>query len=239
MREVKYAEVMEDAAEAAEFARYRAEIYKLASSVFMYDATEEGLAAQVEAAREATDDSCIRTCEAELFEHLLRYADVDPAELRVRVATEYAELFVGPRKPLAPYYESIYLGMNPRLFADVTMRVREAYREQGFQVDKFAHVPDDHIAYELAFMGELCKREASALEEGKRSQAAAIQAAECNFLAVHLGVWAGFFADRVSAAPIAGYYAAWARFVERFAADDQVFLKSCATSTVSPGQAIE
>ena len=238
MREEKYSEVMGDIAGAAEFARYRAEIYRLASSVFMYDVTEEGLTAQIEAAATADDSSCVRPCEATLFEHLRSYVGCDVAKLRTQVASEYAELFVGPRKPLAPYYESIYLGMSPRLFADVTMRVRDSYRDQGFEVDKISHVPDDHIAYELAFMSEMCAREADALDGGNRMQAAECQAVQCNFLAVHLGAWAGFFADRVEAADAANYYAAWARFVERFVEDDKAFLASCADDPVSAGQTI-
>lgn len=238
MREEKYSEIMGDPAEAAEFARYRAEIYRLASSVFMYDVTEEGLATQIDVALAVDEDSCVRLCEVALFDHLRTYADYDVTKLRTQVASEYAELFVGPRKPLAPYYESIYLGISPRLFADVTMRVRDSYREQGFEVDKISHVPDDHIAYELAFMSEMCAREADALDGGDWVRAVECQVAQCNFLAIHLGAWAGFFADRVEAAEIADYYAAWARFVERFVEDDKAFLASCADNPVSAGQTI-
>ncbi len=235
MLDMTYSAIMADAAQAEGFARYRADIYRLASSVFMYDVTEQGLQAQIDAACNADESSCVRACEAELFAHLRRYDGCNLPELRTRIATEYAELFVGPRKPLAPYYESIYLGANPRLFADVTMRVREVYRENGFEVDKLAHVPDDHIAYELAFMAELCEREAREHAAHNREAAIAYQVAQCNFLAVHLGTWAGFFADRVCAAPIADYYAAWSRFVERFVADDQEFLASCADDPVTAG----
>lgn len=235
MLDMAYSEIMADAVQAEGFARYRADIYRLASSVFMYDVTEQGLQAQIETARNVDEGSCVRACEAELFAHLRGYDGCDLSELRTKVATEYAELFVGPRKPLAPYYESIYLGANPRLFADVTMRVREAYREQGFAVDRISHVPDDHIAYELAFMGELCEREAEAHAAKDRSSAIECQVVQCNFLAIHLGVWAGLFADRVNAAPVADYYAAWSRFVERFVADDQAFLASCAVDPVSAG----
>lgn len=235
MIDVTYSEIMNDAGAARDYARYRAEIYTLASSVFTYDVTEEGLAHQVEAARTADGESCVRACEARLFEHLRGYAGADLKELRRTIATEYAELFVGPRKPLAPYYESIYLGANPRLFADVTMRVREAYRDQGFEVDRYAQVPDDHIGYELAFMGEMCMREAAAHEAGDRRAAIDCQVVQCNFLSLHLGVWAGFFADRVQAAWCADYYAAWARFVEEFVADDREFLASCADDPVSAG----
>ena len=236
MLDVKYADIKGDAQAAADFARYRAGIYQLASSVFTFDATEEGLSRQIEAACSADEESCVRECEAVLFSYLRGLADADLGALRKKVASEYAELFVGPRAPLAPYYESIYLGANPRLFADVTMRVRAAYKEQGFEVDRRNHVPDDHIGYELAFMGEMCLREAVAHESGDAEAATASQIAQSNFLSIHLGVWAGFFANRVAAAWCAEYYEAWARFVEAFVNDDLEFLRGCAEAPVTAGE---
>lgn len=237
MAAVSYHEIMADREAAADFARYRSEIYRLASAVFTEDITAQMLLSQAQAAAEAREDSFVRDCERDLFGYLKGLPVADIEALRSKVATEYAELFVGPRSPLAPYYESIYLGANPRLFADVTMRVREAYREQGFQVEKRNKVPDDHIGYELAFMAELCDREARAHLAGEGEEALASQIAQSNFLSLHLGVWVGFFADRVCAAWCADYYAAWARFVEAFVADDIEFLRSCACDPVSGGGA--
>lgn len=235
MEELTYEKVIADRNTAADFAEYRARIYRLASSVFTDDVTEEALARQIAAACEADESQCVRACEAVLFSYLRGFEGADLSSLRTNIATEYAELFVGPRPPLAPYFESIYLGANPRLFADVTMRVRAAYKEQGFEVDKRNHVPDDHIGYELAFMAALCSREAEAHESGDAEAALASQVAQSNFLAIHLGVWVGFFANRVAAAWCADYYGAWSRFVEAFVADDMAFLKSCATMPVSAG----
>ena len=234
-----YAELMADPAAAADFARYRAGIYRLASSVFMFDATEEGLAAQIAAAVGADEDSYVRPCERVLYSYLRELEGCDLAALRTKVATEYAELFVGPRPPLAPYYESVYLGANPRLFADVTMRVRAEYKAQGFQVDKRNHVPDDHIGYELAFMAQLCEREADAHEAGDAEKVAATQVAQDNFLAIHLGVWVGFLADRIASAWCADYYEVWARFIAAFVADDQAFFASCADMPVTGGTTSE
>ena len=236
MEKLTYQEVMADPQAAADFARYRASIYRLASSVFADNVTEESLARLIAVAREATEDTCVRACEAVLFSNIRAYDGADLPALRTKVATEYAELFVGPRPPLAPCYESMYLGANPRLFADVTMRVRAAYKEQGFEVGKRNHVPDDHIGYELAFMGAMCDREADAHEAGDAAAATSCQVAESNFLSVHLGVWAGLFASRVSAAWCADYYNAWARFVEAFVEDDMAFLRGCADNPVSAGE---
>lgn len=239
MEELTYEKVMANSEAAADFAEYRARIYRLASSVFMDDITEEALAGQIAAACGADGHGSVRPCEEVLFSYLRGFEGADIPTLRTSVATEYAELFVGPRAPLAPYYESIYLGANPRLFADVTMRVRAAYKEQGFEVDKRNHVPDDHLGYELAFMGALCAREAAAHVAGDADAVRASQVAQSNFLAIHLGVWAGFFASRVAAAWCADYYGAWSRFVEAFVADDMAFLKGCAMVPVSGGSKVE
>ena len=234
-----YADLMADPAAAADFARYRAGIYRLVSSVFMFDATEEGLAAQIVAAVNADENSYVRPCEKVLYSYLRGFEGCNLAALRTKVATEYAELFVGPRPPLAPYYESVYLGANPRLFADVTMRVRAEYKAQGFEVDKRNKVPDDHIGYELAFMAQLCEREADAHEAGDTDKVTEVQVAQDNFLAIHLGVWIGFLADRIASAWCADYYEVWARFAEAFVADDQAFFASCADMPVTGGAASE
>lgn len=235
MESLTYENIMADEQAAADFARYRAQMYRLASSVFMFDATEESLADLIATACEAGEDDAVRPSEKVLLSYLQAFKDVDLTALRTRVATEYAELFVGPRSPLAPYYESIYLGATPRLFADVTMRVRAAYKEQGFEVDKRNKVPDDHMGYELAFMAALCDREAAAHDAGNADDVVESQVAQSNFLAIHLGVWAEFFANRVATAWCADYYLAWARFVAAFVEEDRRFLESCADTPVSAG----
>lgn len=211
--------------EQVDYARYRSAIYMTVASVFAGAPSVEQLQRAIEAARQADAGSCVRACEAELFEWVAGQAGGDLSELRTKIASEYAELFVGPRPPLAPLYESLYLGFPNRLFTEQTMSVRRFYARYGREVIAENRVPDDHLAYELEFMGYLCAGEADCLEAGDCEGARGYRAAQGEFLLLHLGSWCRPFAERADSAWCGEWYAAWARFVCAFVAEDEAFLK--------------
>ena len=129
-------------------------------------------------AQDSSPEDAVLDCEAALLSHLAGYAGADFDDLRTKVATEYAELFVGPRHPLAGCYGSLYIGFPNRMFTESTRKVRKFYRAFGRMSDSPNRVPDDHIAYELEFMSYLCEQEASALERGADNEAVGMRAAQ-------------------------------------------------------------
>lgn len=95
-----------------------------------------------------------------------------------RFEYEFNRLFVGPgRVPAAPF-ETVYRSPERTLMREVTMAVRAAYRERGMETDAKNVQPDDHAAYECAFVAFLLERD----EEG---DAEALDA----FCADHLQRW--------------------------------------------------
>lgn len=235
-----YAEACADTSdERADFARYRAGIYRMASSVFVTEPTETFLSQLFEAAQLSLDAGHPRACEGVLFQQLRNYAEHSVSEMRECIAGEYAELFIGPRPPLAPLYESLYQGFPNRLFADVTRQVGRFYERCGLAVSRRNRVPDDHIGYELEFMATLCEREVSAVESGSKSETEALQKLQLEFIVMHLGAWVSPFARRIEAAECAGYFELWAQFVEAFVYEDDHFLSgslkeaSCVSKLVS------
>ncbi len=210
--------------EAPSFARYRGGLYELASAVFS-DAPSAGELEQlVDAAHETAGAPCARASERALLDGLASYADADFERVRVRVASEYAELFVGPRPPLAPYYESVYLGYPSRLFTEQTEQVREFYARHGFAIEGGRKVPEDSLYFELSFMKELCAREADAVARGDSESAQGCLATQRRFLVEHVGAWSGLFAQRVEKAAVSGFYQLWAGFVHAFVREDIEFL---------------
>ena len=165
-----------------------------------------------------------RPAKASFYAYLRKYEGCNLEELRVQVASEYAELFVGPRPPLAPLYESVYLGSPSRLFTEQTMSVRRFYERCGLAVVKDGKIPDDHIAYELELMATLVSREADAIEAGRTAAVLELQRLQREFLVVHLGGWLGPFASRIAKAPCAGFYDALARFARDFVSEDDATL---------------
>lgn len=208
----------------ADYARYRADIYRTVSAAFALEPDEEHLRALLDLASSALPDSCVRRCEWVFLNRIAKMDARDLARVRTDIASEYAELFVGPRPPLAPLYESLYVGFPSRLCTGQTDLVRKFYARFGYRVVKEHRVPEDHMAYEVEFLGRLCSEEASALAQGDISRAFEYERAQCEFVTCHLNLWTKDFATRVADAGMSGYYLAWADFLRDFALEDNAFL---------------
>ena len=205
-------------------ARYRCGLYEIASAMFADAPSADALKQIADVASSAAGTVCERASERKLLGGLASYAGSDFDELRVRVASEYAELFVGPRPPLAPYYESVYLGYPNRLFTEQTEQVRKFYAQHGFETENGRKVPDDGLYFELSFMKELCSCEADAVERADCGAVEKLQAAQRDFLVEHLGAWSGLFAQRIGQAAVSAFYLLWAEFVHAFVQEDIEFL---------------
>jgi TorA maturation chaperone TorD len=144
--------------------------------------------------------------------------------LRCAVASEYADLFVGPRPPQAPMYESVYLGTPKRLFTEQTMLVRHFYARCGLAVVKSDKVPDDYLPYELELISSLALREADAAGRGDVRGADEARELQLEFLRAHLGRWMEPFSCRVIQAESSDFYAALVAFARDFIADDETYL---------------
>ena len=213
-----------------EDALYRAAMYRNLSALFADAPSVEELDALITMAQDAMIDSDeLSENEQCFYAYLAALGNRDLEDLRRSVASEYAELFIGPRPPLAPYYESIYLGYPNRLFTDQTMAVQQFYEECGFRVVKSGRVPGDTMAYELEFMGLLADREATGLKEAasagiSRSDAGDVENVrkqQKEFLDTHIGAWAGLLADRIAEAPRADFYGQLSRFTAGFVEEDR------------------
>lgn len=81
-----------------------------------------------------------------------------PAEDIEGFEFEFNRLFVGPEELLAAPYETVYLSNERVLMRQATLSVRRAYEQAGMQVNAKNVEPDDHAAYECAFMAWLAGR---------------------------------------------------------------------------------
>ena len=147
------------------------------------------------------------------------FASSDGAALLDRLAIDYTQLFHGPAERISPY-ECIQLGESEDLMGAAAEEVRRFMAESGFKVTPESGELPDHISVELAFMAELARREASALEADDRSTAEFVAALECRFLAAHLGRWAERFARKVWDRAATPFYAAMAELLSGHIADE-------------------
>jgi TorA maturation chaperone TorD len=156
-------------------------------------------------------------------------AGIDPGEaftggvseaLLDRLAIDYTQLFNDPVERIAPY-ECIQRGDGDDLMGAAADEVRRFMAEVGFVVPPESGEMPDHISVELAFMGELARREADALEAGDQKTADFAASVQRRFLAAHLGRWAERFARKVWKRATTPFYAAMAELLAGFIAEER------------------
>lgn len=110
---------------------------------------------------------------------------------------DYARLFLGPPKALAPPYGSVWLAEAQPLMQESTLAVLDLYRDAGFAlVDDFRDLPD-HIAVELECLYVTLFRRAQAAQQGDSVAAARVAALQDRLLREHLWPWLTRFAGAV------------------------------------------
>lgn len=128
------------------------------------------------------DPDCLRGVE------LLRESGV-AGEDEALARRDYNRLFYGPGPMLAPPYESVHRSDEGLVFEQETMQVRAAYAEFQLAAPRLNKEPDDHLALELGFLGELCVRAMDAVDAGADLELTRLLVGIQEFLDGHLLVW--------------------------------------------------
>jgi TorA maturation chaperone TorD len=152
-------------------------------------------------------------------EELVRAVDVteDIESLKV----DYSRLFVGPYRPLAPPYGSVYLE-GSKVMGDSTLAARDVYRREGLDIC-VKEVPD-HIRIELEFISFLISKEDEAAGRGNGAEALCYRRKQRWFLDSHLGVWVATFAREVTASAQTTFYRCLGPLTSDFVLDDLSWL---------------
>lgn len=158
----------------------RADNYKFLSDC--YYLPDEGLMQKV------VDIAQTESCFGELS------SSVPPlAELEL-LKVDFAKLFVGPYKLLAPPYGSVYLE-DGKLIGDSTMDVREWYEKEG--LDIVIKDAPDHISMELEFMYFLITKQIEAIKDSNLQEVQLNLKKQSSFLQTHLARWLPGFAENM------------------------------------------
>ena len=181
----------------------RADSYKLLSECY-YLPDEELIQKVVEVAK--TDQFFAELCKC-------ISSGVELESLKI----DYAKLFVGPFKLLAPPYGSFYLE-DGKIMGDSTIDVRNWYEKEG--LDIVISDSPDHIAMELEFMYYLVVRQTQAADEGNLRDIQLCQHKQRSFLSSHLARWLSEFADNVQKNAQTEFYKKLAELTEIFVQKD-------------------
>lgn len=141
--------------------------------------------------------------------------------LESELAPEYDRLFSAGDCPLCPPCEGLFLHRDLPA-ADV----RQAYRAIAFSPARVLHAPADHIAVELAFMAELCRRQFRALVESGMPAADRLALMQRRFLEGHLGRWAPGFGTAARQRTTHDFYRAAALALPVWLGLDRGFVRS-------------
>jgi len=111
---------------------------------------------------------------------------------------EFNRLFVGPRAPVAPPYESVHLNTDHLVMGEQTLTVRKLYRRENLQAVWQRHEPDDFIATELEFAAYLLSRIIEAQTVRNNAKVQLYKTLYDEFWDHHLGLWLETFAQLVA-----------------------------------------
>ncbi|CZE47728.1 TorD/DmsD family molecular chaperone [Campylobacter geochelonis] len=123
--------------------------------------------------------------------HLLNDINLDEARW------EYNRLFIGPKKPPASPFESVYRSKKGLLMREFAYEVREIYANVGLEVQAKDHMPDDFLGFELQYLFYISSLARESLKNEKFSQADELIELRKEFLKEHILVWIYKFIDDI------------------------------------------
>jgi TorA maturation chaperone TorD len=134
---------------------------------------------------------------------------------------DFAGLFVGPYKLLAPPYGSVYLE-DGKLIGDSTIDVRTWYEKEG--LDIVIKDAPDHITMELEFMYYLITKQIEAIKDSNLQDVQFYLQKQSSFLQVHLARWLPGFAENVQQNAQAAFYVQLSTETNNFVQKDMQML---------------
>lgn len=111
---------------------------------------------------------------------------------------EYNMLFVGPGKPAAPFWESVYLDERELLFLPSTSDVRMRYAAEGFMVAGNEKQTEDAVHYQFDFLASLAWKMSEALSTGALDELSRLARVSFDFESDHMLNWLPKMAQRAS-----------------------------------------
>ncbi len=188
----------------------RADSYKFLSDCF-YPPNDELMHKVVDVAKDSPFFYGLECC-------------VPPAIELELLKVDFAELFVGPYKLLAPPYGSVYLE-DGGIMGESSIDAKNRYESEG--LDIVIKDAPDHITVELEFMYYLISKQIEASKEADLQLLQSSLHKQASFLQSHLGRWIAEFAENVKKNASTEFYRNLAHQTEQFVQNDMTALFDC------------
>lgn len=156
---------------------------------------------------------------ADGFAGMGRYLARSGSNVRQNLAVEYARIFLGAgvdEKDCAVPFESVFTSKDGLLMQDARDDAVRFYREHGMQVEESLNVPEDHLGFELQFMGILCEQTAEAYGAGDEAKAKELEAAQAAFLDTHILNWMEPLSRKVEKCALSPFYPSLMKVIRAF-----------------------
>lgn len=133
--------------------------------------------------------------EGSLYDALRRMGDSlqgDAEELRLTLNIDYTATFYGISQyegKVATPYESVFSSEEGLLYGKPRKEVFEELKSETLRLRDGIDLPEDHLSFELLFLGTLCERAAIALEKKDCSTAIAYLEKQQRFVTEHILNW--------------------------------------------------
>lgn len=142
----------------------------------------------------------------------------DKANAVQACAVEYTHLFIGPPRPAAAPWETMYApGNNTIGYGSATVEMKRIIAAQGLQLQGLHNQYEDHIGVELLLLSVLCAKQheaACAIACSQEGEAACPKEHIRDYLLKHPGNWIEHFTANVIEAAPGSYYALLATWVQ-------------------------
>ena len=141
------------------------------------------------------------------FYGLGRYLKRCGVNVRQDLAVEYARIFLaaGVADGIgATPYESVFTSPEGLLMQDARDEVVKIYRKQGMKVDKELNDPEDHLAFEIQFLANMCEKTRAALDA--EEDVKELVGVQVDFIDNHIFNWINALMDKVDEYAMSGFY---------------------------------
>lgn len=140
------------------------------------------------------------------------------------IKIDYAKLFIGPYKMLAPPYGSLYIENKHRIMGDSTIDVLSFYRKEGLDIN-YKDAPD-HITMELEFMYFLTYKETEAKRKKNLKNAELYHKKQEAFWKTHLSLWIHTFVKEIEKHACTEFYKKLGNLMDIFFISEDKYFNS-------------
>lgn len=158
------------------------------------------------------------------FRGIGRYLSRSGMNVRQDLAVEYARIFLGAgvsAKQSAAPFESVFTSPEGLLMQDARDEVVATYRRYGTVIDPEVNVPEDHLGFELTFLGNMADKTADALatEPIDESCVADLVGAQVVFVDGHILNWIDALSEKVDEFAESQFYPSVMKLIKGYTAE--------------------